>query len=76
MKKIIFEKSLEKLEKIVEELENGDMALDSSLKKYEEGINLAGECLGQLEAAKNTIEVLVKSNTGKFTEKQYQKEDE
>lgn len=75
MKKITFEKSLEKLEHIVAELENGDMTLDSSLKKYEDGIKLARDCQSQLDEAKKTIEVLVKSKTGKLEKKKYQKED-
>ena len=75
MKKKTFEESLEKLENIVEDLENGDMTLDSSLKKYEEGIKLARDCQSQLDEAKKTIEVLVKNKTGKLEKKKYQKED-
>jgi len=38
MKEMSFEKAMEKLEKIVSDLEDGDLSLDESLKKYEEGI--------------------------------------
>ena len=56
-----FEKALNKLEKIVEELENGDLPLDEALKKYEEGVKLAGFCSKKLEAAQKKVEILIKS---------------
>jgi exodeoxyribonuclease VII small subunit len=62
MKEVPFEKALEKLEKIVEDLEAGDLPLDASLKKYEEGIKLARTCQQKLEKAKKKIEVLIKKD--------------
>jgi len=38
------EKSLTELERLVEELENGDLELDQALKKFERGIKLSREC--------------------------------
>jgi exodeoxyribonuclease VII small subunit len=61
MKEIKFEEALKKLEKIVSELETGDMPLDESLSKYEEGIKLSKICSRQLEAAKSKVEMLMKS---------------
>ena len=41
---INFEKSLEELEGIVENLESGDLSLENSLKSFEKGIKLARQC--------------------------------
>ncbi len=59
-----FEKDLEQLEKIVEELEEGGLSLDVSLKKFEEGIKLAQRCEKALSDAEKKIEVLTKNAGG------------
>lgn len=74
MKDITFESALEKLETIVDELEAGELVLDSSLKKYEEGIKLAGICQEKLDKAKEKIEVLMKKGEGKFEKKKFKEE--
>lgn len=66
MSEIKFEDALKKLEKLVLELEEGNLSLDDSLKKYEEGIKLAGLCSKKLEAAKKKVEILVKKEGGKI----------
>jgi len=66
MAEIKFEESLKKLEKIVEELENGDLSLDDALKKYQEGIELSRQCATRLESAKRKIDLLVKNKKGDF----------
>lgn len=71
MKDISFEKAIERLEKIVEELETGDFPLDASLKKYEEGIKLARACQEKLDKAKEKIETLIKKDEGLFEEKPF-----
>lgn len=65
MPEIKFEEALKKLEKIVADLEKGELSLDESLAKYEEGIKLSKICSRQLEAAKSKVELLMKSG-GKF----------
>lgn len=75
MKEVSFEKALEKLEKIVSELEDGDMALDSSLKKYEEGVKLARMCQEKLDKARKKIETLVKKENGTFGLEPFSEED-
>ena len=55
-----FEKGLERLEKIVQELEQGELPLDRSLELFEEGMKLSGNCRRQLEEAENKVEILVK----------------
>jgi exodeoxyribonuclease VII small subunit len=61
-----FEDALKRLEEIVEELERGDLPLEESLGKYEEGIKLSVLCTKKLETAKKKIEMLVKTGEGKF----------
>lgn len=61
-----FEDALKKLEKIVADLESGNLSLDDSLKKYEEGVKLAQFCLKKLESARKKVEILVKSGSGKL----------
>lgn len=46
-----FEENVEQLEKIVQELEKGDLNLDESIKKFEEGMNLSKKCNEILEEA-------------------------
>jgi len=66
MAEVKFEESLKKLEKIVEDLEKGDLSLDEALKKYQEGIELARMCSQRLEGAKKKIDLLTKNKKGEF----------
>jgi len=66
MAEIKFEEALKKLEKIVEELEQGDLSLDEALKKYQDGIELSRLCSARLESAKKKIDVLAKNKKGDF----------
>ncbi|MCB0385244.1 MAG: exodeoxyribonuclease VII small subunit [Bdellovibrionales bacterium] len=54
-----FEKKLGRLEKIVKEMEEGEMSLENSLKSFEEGVQLARECHGQLNEAEQKVKVLL-----------------
>jgi exodeoxyribonuclease VII small subunit len=74
-KTIDFEKSLKKLEKIVKELEQGNLSLDEALKKYEEGIELAKGCSRMLREAKTRVGKLVKTQ-GILTAQEYQPKEE
>ena len=60
--KIDFEKSIVKLEAIVEKLESGDQTLEASLKLFEEGIQLTRRCQQALEQAENKITILTQNN--------------
>lgn len=66
MAEIKFEEGLKKLEKIVEDLEKGDLSLDEALKKYQEGLELSRLCTQRLESAKKKIDLLVKNKKGEF----------
>ncbi len=54
-----FEKKLTRLEDIVEKMESGDLALEESLKLFEEGIRLSRECNVQLSDAEQKVKVLL-----------------
>ncbi len=55
-----FETSLEELDKLVKELERGDLPLERSIELFERGMKLSAECRKQLEAAETRVEVLMK----------------
>ncbi|MDP2209285.1 MAG: exodeoxyribonuclease VII small subunit [Bacteroidota bacterium] len=62
-----FEQSLKRLEKIVNTLETGSVALEDSIKLYEEGIELSKKCLAKLENAEIKIKKLNKDLNGKLS---------
>ena len=62
MAKKTFESALARLEQITEELDNGDLTLENSLKKFEEGIKLANFCSQQLTEAKAKVELLLEQD--------------
>ena len=55
-----FETSLEELERIVKELEKGELPLERSLELFESGMRLSTECKRLLEDAESRVEVLTK----------------
>ena len=57
-----FEDCLQRLEKIVQELERGDVPLEKSLTLFEEGMQLSASCRKQLDEAEGKIEILLKQN--------------
>ncbi len=57
---IKFEDALSRLEKIVERMESGELSLDETMTKFEEGMKLANFCTGKLNEAEKKIEVLTK----------------
>ncbi len=59
-----FEESLKKLETVVEQLEKGDLALEESLKLFEQGVGLSAACKQELEAAEGKVQMLIKQRDG------------
>jgi exodeoxyribonuclease VII small subunit len=57
-----FEAALGELEKVVKELEAGDLPLERALELFEKGIGLSQTCRKQLEAAETRVEILLKKN--------------
>lgn len=54
-----FEKNMKDLEEIVNELEKGDLSLEASISKFEEGVKLSKECNRILEEAEKKITILL-----------------
>jgi len=55
-----FETSLDELEKVVKELESGDLPLDRSLELFSRGMQLSESCRKQLEDAETRVEMLIR----------------
>ena len=72
MEELNFEDTMKELETIVKELENGDLNLDESVKKFEKGMNLSKNANKMIEDAEKKIMILIKNEEGpseeKFTE--------
>ncbi len=69
-----FETSLEELEKVVKELEGGDLPLERSLELFERGMSLSDECRKQLEAAETRVEILLRKE-GKISAEPFRPEE-
>lgn len=74
-KKQTFEASLKELEKIVSQLEDGDLPLEESLKLFEKGIKLSRECQERLSQAERRIEVLLADENGNPTLQTIERDD-
>ena len=66
MSEMKFEKAMSELEKIVEELERGDLDIDKSLEMFEKGIKMSRLCSKKLNEAEAKIEKLTKSKKGEL----------
>ena len=63
-----FEESLNELEKIASNLENGDLGLDEAINEFEKGITLSKECSKKLDEAEKRINILVQGEDGELKE--------
>lgn len=57
-----FEECIQRLEKIVQDLEQGDVPLEKSLTLFEEGMQLSTSCRKELEEAEGKVEILLNQN--------------
>ena len=57
-----FEKSLQTLEQLVEQMESGDLTLEKSLEAFEQGIRLTKECQQALREAEQKVQILMNQN--------------
>ena len=71
-----FEQSMKQLEKIVQELEDGDLPLEKALKKFEEGIKLTKLCSAKLDETEKKVSILLKNADGTMTEQPFMSENE
>ena len=70
-KKQTFEKSIQKLEEIVQDLESGDLPLEQAIQRFEEGMRLSKHCSKMLDETEEKISVLVREIDGSVTEKAF-----
>lgn len=65
-----FEDTIKKLETIANELETGDLNLDESVEKFEEGMKLSKQCTKMLDEAEKRISILIKKD-GEISEENF-----
>ena len=76
MGEIKFEKAIQRLEKIVDDLEKGEMDIDKSLEIFVEGIKMSRVCSKKLNEAEAKIEKLTKGQKGELITELFPVEDE
>lgn len=64
MEELKFEEAIKKLEDIAKELESGELGLDESVAKFEEGMNLSKTCTKMLNEAEKKINILISNEEG------------
>ncbi len=70
-----FEKSLEELEKLVRDLEQGELPLEQSLAAFERGVKLTRECQSALKSAEQRVEQLVQNSDGSLASRAFSADD-
>jgi exodeoxyribonuclease VII small subunit len=71
-----FEKAMERLEEIVQNLEGSDLPLEDALKAFEEGMKLAKFCSLKLEEAEKKVTLLIEGSAGSHTQVPFEPEEE
>ena len=66
-----FEQALERLEEIVERMEQGDLALEEAMSLFEEGVRLGQSCQKRLDEAERKITVLIEKADGSLEEQSF-----
>lgn len=67
-----FERAMERLEAIVDEMESGKMMLEELIVRYEEGMKLVGICQERLASAEKRIEIITRNHAGKPVVKEFE----
>jgi exodeoxyribonuclease VII small subunit len=67
-----FEKAMDRLETIVEQMESGKLPLEDLIVRYEEGMNLVKVCQERLTNAEQKIEILARNSAGKPVVKDFE----
>ncbi|MBO5143317.1 MAG: exodeoxyribonuclease VII small subunit [Clostridia bacterium] len=73
-KDLTFEEAIENLEKIVTELESGELPLDKSVENFKKGMELSNYCSKLLDDAEKTISILVEKQDGTMKEENFEVE--
>jgi exodeoxyribonuclease VII small subunit len=71
-----FEQSLKRLEEIVDKLEGEELALEDSLKLFEEGVKLAEACSSRLDDAEKKVTLLLKDREQKLVQEPFEPQEE
>jgi len=71
MAKVSFEKALDQLEHIVQDMESGNLTLEQSLKRFEEGMKLSKYCTQKLDETEKKISLLMSQADGSVIEKPF-----
>ena len=74
MKELKFEEAMKELENIANDLEKGDLSLEESVAKFEEGMKLTKECSDMIEKAEKKINILLKKDD-KIVEENFEVEE-
>jgi exodeoxyribonuclease VII small subunit len=75
-KKKSFEESLQRLEEIVELMENGETGLEQSVKLYKEGVDISVFCAQKLKDVEQEVSLLQRTAAGAFEKRSFGMEDE
>ena len=67
-----FEKAMDRLEAIVEQMESGKLPLEDLIVRYEEGMNLVKVCQERLTSAEQKIEIIARNSAGKPVVKNFE----
>src|SRR3982751_4610524 len=67
-----FEKAMDRLEAIVEQMESGKLPLEDLIVRYEEGMNLVKVCQERLTTAEQKIEIIARNSAGKALVKDFE----
>jgi exodeoxyribonuclease VII small subunit len=67
-----FETAMDRLEKIVEQMESGQLPLEDLIVRYEEGMNLVKVCQDRLASAEQKIEIIARNSAGKAVVKDFE----
>jgi exodeoxyribonuclease VII small subunit len=71
-----FEGAMDRLEKIVEQMESGKLPLEDLIVRYEEGMNLVKICQERLANAEQKIEIIARNSAGKTVVKEFEPRQE
>lgn len=70
-----FEKSLDELETLVRDLEQGELTLEQSLAAFERGVKLTRQCQSALKSAEQRVEQLVQTSDGSLETRPFSESD-
>jgi len=76
MAKKSFEQAMHQLEKIIQDLESGDLPLEKAMSKFEEGIQLTRFCSQKLDETEQKVQVLLKDHQGDVTYQPFNQDDD